>query len=89
MYHKSGDIYDGNWVEGQKEGQAKINYISGAMYEGFVSKGIYNGFGRLESFNRDIYEGQWFNGTKSGEGKLRYSNGDMFDGSFQDDKIWS
>lgn len=73
-----------NFMDGVYSGQfSKIPFLphgygifmqrdSGAVYEGWRSKGLRQGHGRLIQDNGLIYEGEWFENKPNGLGCVRY-----------------
>ena len=55
-------------------------------FEGFLEKGIINGYGTMWWTGGSKFTGQWINNTKSGWGTMFYANGDIFSGSWTDEK---
>ena len=47
MTNSDGYVYDGDWVNGVKEGSAKITYPDGSVYSGSVIRGAREGKGPL------------------------------------------
>jgi hypothetical protein len=78
-------MYDGEWKDGKRHGQGKLEYTNGGMYDGEFKDGTEHGWGKLEYAN-DMYDGEFKDGKRHGRGKLEYANGDMYDGEFKDGK---
>ena len=47
MRSPGGYVYEGDWVNGVKDGFGKITYPDGAVYEGQIVKGAREGDGKL------------------------------------------
>ena len=45
MKYPNGDLYDGMWSKGKKNGQGKYSYANGITYVGSFVDGKKNGFG--------------------------------------------
>ncbi len=45
MIHADGDVYDGDWVNGESEGQGCHTSMDGTQYKGQWKKGEELGFG--------------------------------------------
>ena len=77
----NGDYYDGEFVNGKKEGEGKLIYMNGNGYEGTFAAGSQNGKGKLTQIDGEIYEGDWKNGKMNGQGLRIHSNGDKYIGN--------
>lgn len=47
MDYANGDKYDGNWKDGKKNGQGKMNFANGDEYEGLWKDDKMNGHGKM------------------------------------------
>ena len=75
--------FDNNLFAG---GQGKIQYPTGELYEGKLTKQYKReGLGKFYFVNGDKYEGQWSNDKRHGTGKLFFLSGAIFEGEFRDD----
>ena len=81
----NGEYYDGEFVNGKKEGEGKLIYVNGNQYQGSFLGGLPDGKGKLTQTNNDIYEGDWKNGKIMGQGERVYNNGDKYVGSLLND----
>ena len=81
----NGDYYEGEFLNGKREGEGKLIYANGNQYEGFFSAGWPNGKGKLVQMDNDIYEGEWKNGKINGQGIRYYNNGDIYTGNHLND----
>ena len=45
MIYPDGSKYEGNWLEGMKDGEGKYTYINGDTYEGKWENGVKHGVG--------------------------------------------
>ena len=62
-------IYDGESLNGVKNGKGK-EYLKGKIkYEGEYLNGKRNGIGKEFKFNKLIFEGEYLNGKRNGKGK--------------------
>lgn len=79
--------YEGGRNEnGQMEGEGKLTYWNGDVYEGNYKDDVKNGFGKYYySETKNRYEGEWVNGKKEGKGVFIWSNGDKYEGQFLKD----
>ncbi|OQR94545.1 radial spoke protein 1 [Achlya hypogyna] len=92
----NGDLYDGEWLEGVREGRGTFTYVSGAVYQGEFAQNLFHGFGSLRVpdtqhpltkawVKGSSYEGSFACGRKSGKGTLVHGDGSSYDGNFADD----
>ena len=79
--YPSGDIYEGNFVNGYLHGQGKLVQTSGDILEGKFDKGNIVRGKVIYSFGM-IKEGDFLNGLLHGQGKIIYSSGTIKEGNF-------
>ena len=88
MTRRDGDIYVGNFLDGQPHGMGVWTFRAEdpcERYEGHVVKGTFEGEGTL-SFKEAgdssslLYVGGFQNNKFNGKGKMKYRNGDSYDG---------
>jgi hypothetical protein len=77
----SGNIYDGDWVKGQKCGEGVMEYANGDIYEGTWKDDVRNGKGIMIYKNLDRYYGDWVEGQRDGEGVMM-DDGNTYDGGW-------
>jgi len=83
--YPNGDIYDGLWKKGYKNGKGIYKCQNGITYDGeFYYNDIY-GLGKLLHENEIVYEGSFKYGKKDGNGRLLWF-GTIYVGTFKDDK---
>ena len=79
--YPNGDIYDGYFVEGVREGRGTYYYASnGEKYDGEWLKNLKHGIGKMTYAKTGEYNGFWENGRRHGEGIFTYTNGDVYSG---------
>ena len=71
-----GEVYDGHWVDGSREGEGVETTPAGDRYEGTWSNNQESGKGKKTWANGDVYEGQWEAGKMQGEGTLTTAKGE-------------
>ena len=86
----AGDKYEGDFVNGFREGFGTYSFKSGASYTGSWKAGTYDGVGTFVWPSGDRYIGEWKNGKQNGQGKYIYASGEVvtgtwLNGSFQGD----
>ncbi|GLC46295.1 hypothetical protein PLESTB_000996000 [Pleodorina starrii] len=78
--------YDGDWIQGRREGYGTRYYPTGEVYSGDWVANIRHGTGRYEYANGDMYVGQWADDKRNGAGTLYMASGDIFIGNFMADR---
>lgn len=72
-------MFEGHWTEDQPNGEGRLCFSNGDVFEGNYVKGQREGFGiYIHSDDGGKYEGGWNAGERTGEGLYYYSNGDKF-----------
>lgn len=76
---EAGDIeriieYEGDFVEGEKEGRGKALLANGSTYEGEFAKGQLTGFGKMKWKNGNYFEGEFRGSKRNGRGVLKFYN---------------
>jgi len=75
--------YDGEFVDGRREGTGIMMQVNGDRYEGEWKDGQLHGFGKAIKA-KYVYEGDFVNGEKDGVGVITYDNGAKYEGGFKD-----
>jgi antitoxin component YwqK of YwqJK toxin-antitoxin module len=71
-------IYEGEYLNGVKNGKGK-EYLNGEIkYEGEYLNGVRNGKGKEFKYNRLIFEGEYLNGKRNGKGKEYYDLEELY-----------
>mmetsp|Transcript_10546 Transcript_10546/g.7881 ORF Transcript_10546/g.7881 Transcript_10546/m.7881 type:complete len:145 (+) Transcript_10546:34-468(+) len=79
--YTNGDIYEGDFVDGIREGRGKYFYSSnGDKYDGEWKQNMKHGIGKMTYAKKGEYYGYWENGRRHGEGVFTYPNGDSYSG---------
>jgi DNA polymerase III epsilon subunit-like protein len=81
-----GEIFDGYYKDGMKDGMGILIFANGNKYEGEFKEGKYNGKGILTYSNGYKYEGNFFDSYYDGYGIEIFSNGDKYEGEFKNNK---
>lgn len=66
--------YEGDFVNGLKDGTGTAHFINGAVYVGEWSKDKRNGKGKQTDPNGSYYDGEWLNDKHHGIGTRKYSS---------------
>lgn len=78
-------LYEGQWVDGLREGEGTQYYKLGETYNGEWEADVKHGAGRMEYRSGDVYEGEWRDDHRHGVGTMFYAKGDVFVGSWMND----
>ena len=85
-----GSVYEGdldpNNLHISANGNGKLAWPNGDIYEGHFQNGLIHGKGKFTWANGDIYQGQYKDAQRHGWGKLSWANGDVYEGQYQDDQ---
>ena len=87
MTYPDGNVYEGEWKNGQRTGKGIMKYPSGDVYEGGWKNGKRSGKGVMKYSSGDVYDGSWKNDERSGKGIMRYSNGNVYEGEWKNDDL--
>jgi len=78
----NGDTFDGQMLDGKRNGKGKMVWANGQIYDGDWRDDVAVGEGSLIFMNGDRYQGQVRNGIPEGRGKKQFANGDSYEGNF-------
>ena len=81
--YRGGDLYEGQFVNDEREGEGRCAFAMGTVYTGQWHQGARHGEGREVTPANDRYEGQWERGRMHGSGKLEYGSGAVYVGTWQ------
>jgi len=65
---QNGEIYVGEWSEGEKNGRGQYEFATGDLYEGYWVNGKRHGKGVYRWKNGETYNGDWRNDRMNGFG---------------------
>ena len=87
LYYNNGNIlYEGDFINGKREGFGKYIDKNGDVYEGQWLNGKKHGEGKIFYKNGDLlYEGDFVKGKKEGKGKYIYKNFNYYIGQWLND----
>ncbi|MEQ1642280.1 MAG: hypothetical protein ABL959_02415 [Pyrinomonadaceae bacterium] len=74
MVYRTGDIYEGDFVDGKRVGQGTYTYKNGQLYVGQFSDGVRNGKGKFTFSDGSTYEGSFVMGNFIGHGTYTSKN---------------
>ena len=81
----SGEVYEGEWQHGQRNGFGVALFPDGTMYEGYWLHGREHGTGLWMTGAREIlYSGEWAEGRIHGSGTYYFPSGDVYTGEFKE-----
>ena len=68
-------VYEGEFVDGRRNGYGTYTWPSGQKYEGEWKDGKYNGQGKLTYSNGSVFEGAFVDGEKDGDAVYTLTDG--------------
>lgn len=86
MVYTVGDIYEGDFVNGIREGQGTYTFQTGVVYVGQFANNLFNGKGTMKFADGKSYEGDYVNGKIEGQGILTEKTGDYYSGTWKNEK---
>jgi len=78
----NGDIFDGQMLDGKRNGKGRMVWASGQTYDGDWRDDVAVGDGVMAFVNGDRYQGEVKDGIPHGRGKMQFSSGDIYEGQF-------
>lgn len=81
-----GVVYEGQWVDGRREGMGVETKPDGERYEGQWSNNRENGRGKKSWPNGNSYDGEWLAGKMQGKGTFVSASGERYVGEFANDQ---
>jgi len=82
MVYTNGDIYEGGFVNGKKEGLGSHTFKNGQVYLGQFYDNLRNGNGKFTFSDGNIYEGRFINDNFIGQGTYTNKSGRNLTGKF-------
>lgn len=80
----NGNLFEGEWREGEITGKGKLLYHNRDAYEGDFLEGLPSGKGVLRLHIGEQYEGKFWKGKFHGQGIYLWNNGDRYEGNFRE-----
>ena len=84
--YENGDTYEGEWKDGDRDGNGYYVSVSGWYYKGGWKDNKKHGQGKYERKDRSVYEGEWLDGKRHGKGKYTRTKEYVYHGQWKDDK---
>lgn len=82
-----GDVYEGDILNGLRDGQGTYTYEDGSKYVGEFKSDDFNGRGTFTFADGSNYVGEYKNGEYNGQGTYTFFDGRKYVGEFKDDKF--
>lgn len=76
--------YEGDWINGIREGNGTMVWKNGGKYVGNWKSGVRNGYGTHHYADGEIYEGNWLAGKQHGKGKITFASDDSSNRKYYD-----
>jgi hypothetical protein len=83
----SGEIYTGQWKNGEYHGHGNYTFSDGTRYEGEFKENKRDGFGSMFYISGAKFSGNWKNDSETGSGIFTDSNGNQMDYKFDKKQI--
>jgi len=84
MTWENGDVYTGDFFNGNRHGHGTLAFADGSEYVGEWECNQQHGVGTRRWNNGDCYTGQYKVGKRTGEGRFYFANGDLYAGQWED-----
>ncbi|XP_058516985.1 MORN repeat-containing protein 1 [Ochotona princeps] len=85
MEYKAGGHYEGQLVQGTREGHGCLVDQAGQVYRGWFHNNKRHGQGQMLFKNGDTYNGDWVRDQRQGHGVLCCANGSTYEGQWHSD----
>ena len=82
FYYNNGDYYEGDLMNGIREGYGYMKLKNGTIYEGDFKNNKHDGYGKLTQIDGEIFSGEWKEGKIEGKGVRHHNNGDKYIGNY-------
>jgi hypothetical protein len=84
LFMENGDTYEGNLVQGKRQGRGKYKWKDERHYKGMWSNDTRHGTGVFLYPNNDMYEGEFVSGKRQGQGRFVFCDGSVYVGEWKD-----
>lgn len=82
VHEPNGDIYDGFFSNGLRNGYGELTSADGSLYKGSWMGDLMHGRGMHRGVDGSVYNGDFMYGYFHGKGEKKESNGDIYSGDF-------
>lgn len=82
----NGEVFEGNWDNGNASGDGKYTSADGAVYTGKFFNGKRHGKGILLWPDGASFDGEWANDLRNGYGIYKAANGEIYVGNYANDE---
>lgn len=82
-----GNEYDGEFLDGKRDGYGVYKWVSGQLYEGSFKNDKMNGKGKMSYPDGNTYEGDWLDDKREGFGVYNCPDGRRYEGTFHNDVL--
>ena len=72
IQYKNGDVYEGEFVKGKRQGEGTYIFSDGEKYSGQWFQDQQHGRGVFTFKNGNVYDGLWYKDYQQGHGIMRY-----------------
>mmetsp|Transcript_19509 Transcript_19509/g.64693 ORF Transcript_19509/g.64693 Transcript_19509/m.64693 type:complete len:357 (-) Transcript_19509:3501-4571(-) len=79
--------YEGDIVDGKKQGKGIMKYRNGDIYTGAWKNNMMNGEGTMVYTNGEKYHGEWINDRRNGKGTHHFKDTSRYEGEFFNDDM--
>ncbi len=86
IVYTDGNIYEGDFVNGKKEGQGTFTVKNGQVYVGQFANEKYSGKGKMTFPDGESYDGDWVDEKMTGTGIFTFNDGKVYVGQFSNDR---
>jgi hypothetical protein len=87
--YSNGDVYSGNFVNGQRSGRGKMIYANGDTFDGFWFENNKKEGTQTNLEYGYVYTGSFVNEAREGKGIMKFNSGKVLDGIFVSNKFIS
>ena len=82
--YPDGEVYEGEFKDGQPHGCGKYMLACGGVYEGELKDNQPHGRGKHMFADGGVYEGEWKDSKCHGRGRCMFAGGDVYEGEWKD-----
>ena len=82
--YENGDVYEGDWKEGDHHGKGRLEKQNGEVYEGNFKRSKFISGKVVEFLKECTYEGDFKEGKYHGKGKMKWDGGAVYEGDWKE-----